>query len=264
MFVYWCLVYVEMLVCDESCLQDVFKCLDVSLLGCGVLVGMVYEIDCEQLVGWLGFVLVICNSFDSVFDCDYVLELFFVVVIGMVYLLCFVEDLIFFNIGEVGFVEFFDCVIFGLLLMLQKKNLDVLELICGKCGWVQGVLIGMMMMLKGLLLVYNKDMQEDKEGLFDVFDIWLDCLYMVVLVLDGIQVKCLCCQEVVQQGYVNVIELVDYLVVKGVLFCEVYYIVGEVVVEVICQGKLLEDLLFSELQKFSQVIDEDVYLILLL
>ncbi len=117
----------------------------------------------------------------------------------------------------------------------------------------------MMMTLKGLPLAYNKDMQEDKEGLFDALDTWLDCLHMAALVLDGIQVKRPRCQEAAQQGYANATELADYLVVKGVPFREAHHIVGEAVVEAIRQGKPLEDLPLSELQKFSQVIGEDVY-----
>ena len=146
--------------------------------------------------------------------------------------------------------------------MPQKKNPDALELIRGKCGRVQGALTGMMMTLKGLPLAYNKDMQEDKEGLFDALDTWLDCLHMAALVLDGIQVKRPRCQEAAQQGYANATELADYLVAKGVPFREAHHIVGEAVVEAIRQGKPLEDLPLDELQKFSPVIDEDVYPIL--
>ncbi len=125
-----------------------------------------------------------------------------------------------------------------------------------------GALTGMMMTLKGLPLAYNKDMQEDKEGLFDALDTWLDCLHMAALVLDGIQVKRPRCQEAAQQGYSNATELADYLVAKGVPFREAHHIVGEAVVEAIRQGKPLEDLPLSELQKFSLVIGEDVYPIL--
>ena len=154
----------------------------------------------------------------------------------MVHLSRFAEDLIFFNTGEAGFVELSDRVTSGSSLMPQKKNPDARELIRGKCGRVQGALTGMMMTLKGLPLAYNKDMQEDKEGLFDALD--------------------------TSQGYANATELADYLVAKGVPFREAHHIVGEAVVEAIRQGKPLEDLPLSELQKFSQVIDEDVYPIL--
>ncbi|MDU5910286.1 MAG: argininosuccinate lyase, partial [Escherichia coli] len=235
-FAHWCLAYVEMLARDESRLQDALKRLDVSPLGCGALAGTAYEIDREQLAG--------------------------AAAIGMVHLSRFAEDLIFFNTGEAGFVELSDRVTSGSSLMPQKKNPDALELIRGKCGRVQGALTGMMMTLKGLPLAYNKDMQEDKEGLFDALDTWLDCLHMAALVLDGIQVKRPRCQEAAQQGYANATELADYLVAKGVPFREAHHIVGEAVVEAIRQGKPLEDLPLDELQKFSPVIDEDVYPIL--
>ena len=182
--------------------------------------------------------------------------------IGMVHLSRFAEDLIFFNTGEAGFVELSDRVTSGSSLMPQKKNPDALELIRGKCGRVQGALTGMMMTLKGLPLAYNKDMQEDKEGVFDALDTWLDCLHMAALVLDGIQVKRPRCQEAAQQGYANATELADYLVAKGVPFREAHHIVGEAVVEAIAQGKPLEDLPLADLQKFSPVIGDDVYPIL--
>lgn len=188
-FAHWCLAYVEMLARDESRLQDALKRLDVSPLGCGALAGTAYEIDREQLAGWLGFASATRNSLDSVSDRDHVLELLSAAAIGMVHLSRFAEDLIFFNTGEAGFVELSDRVTSGSSLMPQKKNPDALELIRGKCGRVQGALTGMMMTLKGLPLAYNKDMQEDKEGLFDALDTWLDCLHMAALVLDGIQVK---------------------------------------------------------------------------
>ncbi|EHM41014.1 MULTISPECIES: argininosuccinate lyase [Hafnia] len=261
-FAHWCLAYAEMLARDESRLHDTLKRLDVSPLGCGALAGTAYPIDREQLAGWLGFSSATRNSLDSVSDRDHVLELLSNASIGMVHLSRFAEDLIFFNSGEANFVELSDRVTSGSSLMPQKKNPDALELIRGKCGRVQGALTGMMMTLKGLPLAYNKDMQEDKEGLFDALDTWMDCLHMAALVLDGIQVKRPRCQEAAEQGYANATELADYLVAKGVPFREAHHIVGEAVVGAIKQGKALEALSLSELQKFSSVIGDDVYPIL--
>jgi argininosuccinate lyase len=263
-FAHWCLAYVEMLARDESRLQDTLKRLDVSPLGCGALAGTAYPIDREQLAGWLGFASATRNSLDSVSDRDHVLELLSNAAISMVHLSRFAEDLIFFNSGEAAFVELSDRVTSGSSLMPQKKNPDALELIRGKCGRVQGALTGMMMTLKGLPLAYNKDMQEDKEGLFDALDTWMDCLQMAALVLDGIQVKRPRCQEAAQQGYANSTELADYLVAKGVPFREAHHIVGEAVVEAIRQGKPLEDLPLADLQKFNPVIGDDVYPVLAL
>ena len=263
-FAHWCLAYVEMLARDESRLQDTLKRLDVSPLGCGALAGTAYEIDRQQLAGWLGFASATRNSLDTVSDRDHVLELLSDAAIGMVHLSRFAEDMIFFNTGEAGFIELSDKVTSGSSLMPQKKNPDALELIRGKCGRVQGALTGMMMTLKGLPLAYNKDMQEDKEGLFDALDTWLDCLHMSVLVLDGLQVKRPRCQEAAEQGYANSTELADSLVAKGVPFRAAHHIVGDVVVAAIGQGVALEALSLAQLQQFSAVIGEDVYPILAL
>ncbi|MBS9438795.1 argininosuccinate lyase [Photorhabdus noenieputensis] len=261
-FAHWCLAYVEMLVRDESRLQDTLKRLDTSPLGCGALAGTAYDIDREQLASWLGFASATRNSLDSVSDRDHVLELLSNASISMIHLSRFAEDLIFFNSGEAGFIELSDRVTSGSSLMPQKKNPDALELIRGKCGRVQGALTGMMMTLKGLPLAYNKDMQEDKEGLFDALDTWLDCLHMSALVLDGIQVRRSRCAEAAKQGYANATELADYLVAKGVPFREAHHIVGEIVIMALAQGKALEALPLAELQKFSSAITEDVYDIL--
>jgi len=261
-FAHWCLAYVEMLARDESRLQDALKRMDVSPLGCGALAGTAYEIDRQQLAGWLGFASATRNSLDTVSDRDHVLELLSDASIGMVHLSRFAEDLIFFNTGEAGFLELSDKVTSGSSLMPQKKNPDALELIRGKCGRVQGALTGMMMTLKGLPLAYNKTMQEDKAGLTDELDTSLDCLPMSVLVLAGIQVKRPRCQEAAEQGYANSTELADYLVAKGVPFREAHHIVGETVVEAIKQGVALEALTLAQLKQFSAVIEDDVYPIL--
>lgn len=261
-FAHWCLAYNEMLARDESRLADALKRLDVSPLGCGALAGTAYDIDREQLAEWLGFASATNNSLDSVSDRDHVLELLSSAAIGMVHLSRFAEDLIFFNSGEAGFIELSDKVTSGSSLMPQKKNPDALELIRGKCGRVQGALTGMIMTLKGLPLAYNKDMQEDKEGLFDAIDTWSDCLHMATLVLDGLQIRRSRCEEAAKQGYANATELADYLVAKGVPFREAHHIVGEVVVCAIEQGKAIEELPLSELQMFNSKIMIDVYDIL--
>lgn len=261
-FAHWCLAYNEMLARDESRLADALKRLNISPLGCGALAGTAYDIDRDQLATWLGFASATNNSLDSVSDRDHVVELLSTAALGMVHLSRFAEDLIFFNSGEAGFIELSDNVTSGSSLMPQKKNPDALELIRGKCGRVQGSLMGMMMTLKGLPLAYNKDMQEDKEGLFDAIDTWLDCLQLATLVLDGIQIKRPRCEEAAKQGYANATELADYLVAKGIPFRQAHHIVGEVVVYAIAQGKALEELTLSELQKFSDKITVDVYHIL--
>lgn len=263
-FAHWCLAYVEMLVRDASRLRDCLARLDVCPLGAGALAGTAWPVDRQQLAQWLGFSGASANSLDSVSDRDHVLELLSCAAIGMVHLSRFAEDLIFFNSGEAGFVELSDRVTSGSSLMPQKKNPDVLELIRGKCGRVQGALTAMMMTLKGLPLAYNKDMQEDKEGLFDGLDTWLDCLQMAALALDDIQLHQPRCQQAAQQGYANATELADYLVSKGVVFRQAHHIVGEVVIAAIAADKALEALSLAEFQQFSPLIDQDVYPLLAL
>ncbi|MEG0280849.1 MAG: argininosuccinate lyase [Morganella sp. (in: enterobacteria)] len=261
-FAHWCLAYSEMLARDESRVRDALARFDYSPLGSGALAGTAYAIDRDQLAGWLGFAGATRNSLDSVSDRDHVLELLSDAAISMVHLSRFAEDMIFFNSGEAAFIELSDRVTSGSSLMPQKKNPDALELIRGKCGRVQGALSGMMMTLKGLPLAYNKDMQEDKEGLFDALDTWLDCLHMAALVLEDIQVKRPSCEEAAKQGYANSTELADYLVAKGIPFREAHHIVGEVVVGAIAKGLALEEMPLTDLQKYSPSIELDVYNIL--
>ena len=258
-FAHWCLAYFEMLTRDISRLQDTLKRLDVSPLGSGALAGTAYPMDREELAHWLGFARATNNSLDSVSDRDHILELLNNASIGMVHLSRFAEDLIIFNSGEANFVELSDRVTSGSSLMPQKKNPDALELIRGKVGRVVGALTGAMMTFKGLPLAYNKDLQEDKEHLFDALDTWQECLDMSALVLEDIKLNYENCQEAAKQGYSNATELADYLVAKGIPFREAHHIVGEVVVAAIAKQKALEELSLEELKLFSPVIDKHVY-----
>lgn len=261
-FSHWALAYVEMLERDFSRLQDALARLNLSPLGCGALAGTAYAIDREALALDLGFAGATRNSLDSVSDRDHVVELMNCASLSMVHLSRFAEDLIFFNTGEAGFVELSDKVTSGSSLMPQKKNPDALELIRGKTGRVVGAQMGMMMTLKALPLAYNKDMQEDKEGLFDALDSWHDCLDMACLVLEDIKVNQARTLAAAQGGYANATELADYLVAKGIPFREAHHIVGEAVVFAIQVAKPLEELSLSEFQQFSPVVAADVYPIL--
>jgi len=182
----------------------------------------------------------------------------------MIHLSRFAEDLIFYASGEAGFIELSDKVTSGSSLMPQKKNPDALELIRGKTGRVTGALAGMLMTLKALPLAYNKDMQEDKEGLFDALDTWLDCLHMAGLVLDDLKINDVVTKAAAMGGYANATELADYLVTKQIPFREAHHIVGEVVVYALAQKKPLEALSITEFQQFAPAISEDVYPILAL
>ncbi|HCG8602127.1 TPA: argininosuccinate lyase [Vibrio parahaemolyticus] len=261
-FAHWCLAYVEMFERDYSRLSDALQRLDTCPLGSGALAGTAYPVDREQLAHNLGFHRATRNSLDSVSDRDHVMELMSVASISMLHLSRLAEDMIFYNSGESNFIELADTVTSGSSLMPQKKNPDALELIRGKTGRVYGALAGMMMTVKALPLAYNKDMQEDKEGLFDALDTWNDCMEMAALCFDGIKVNGERTLEAAKQGYANATELADYLVAKGIPFREAHHIVGVAVVGAIAKGCALEELSLQELQEFSDVIDNDVYDIL--
>ncbi|MCG9714419.1 argininosuccinate lyase [Shewanella insulae] len=258
-FGHWCLAYVEMFERDISRLQDSLQRLDTCPLGTGALAGTAYPMDRHALAKSLGFAAPTLNSLDTVSDRDHVVELCSDAAISMMHLSRMAEDLIFFNSGEAGFIELDDQVTSGSSLMPQKKNPDALELIRGKTGRVYGSLMGILTTMKALPLAYNKDMQEDKEGLFDVMDSWSICLEMAALVLSGLKVNRENTLSAAQQGYANATELADYLVAKGMPFREAHHVVGEVVVEAIAQKKPIEEFELASLQAFAGVIEEDVY-----
>ena len=258
-FGHWCLAYVEMFNRDIGRLKDALYRLDVSPLGSGALAGTAYPIDRNNLAQKLGFRTATLNSLDAVSDRDHVIELLAAASISMMHLSRFAEDLIFYNSGEAGFVEMSDLVSSGSSLMPQKKNPDACELIRGKAGRVFGSLTDMLTTMKALALAYNKDMQEDKEGLFDALDTWQECMEMAVLVADGLKVNRSRTLAAAQQGYANATELADYLVSKDIPFREAHHIVGEVVLAAIDKGLPLEDLTLTQLQGFSDRIEQDVY-----
>ena len=261
-FAHWCMAYVEMLERDYSRLTDAYHRMNSCPLGSGALAGTAYPIDREQLAKDLDFAFATRNSLDSVSDRDHIIELLSTASLSMAHLSRFAEDMIIFNSGEADFVELSDRVTSGSSLMPQKKNPDACELIRGKAGRVIGSLMGMLTTVKGLPLAYNKDMQEDKEGIFDALDTWYDCLTMAAFVLEDIKVNVERTREAALKGYSNATELADYLVAKGVPFRDSHHIVGETVVYAIKVHKGLEDLSVEEFRQFSDVVSEDVYEIL--
>ncbi|WP_432454766.1 MULTISPECIES: argininosuccinate lyase [unclassified Agarivorans] len=258
-FSHWAMAYVEMFERDYSRLQDALSRLDVCPLGCGALAGTAYPMDRQQIAKDLGFRRATRNSLDSVSDRDHVVELISTASISMIHLSRMAEDLIFYNSGESAFLDLSDQVTSGSSLMPQKKNPDALELIRGKAGRVYGSLSGIMMTLKALPLAYNKDMQEDKEGLFDALDTWGDCLAMAELVLDDMDVHEETTIEAAKGGYSNATELADYLVAKGIPFREAHHIVGIAVVTAIEKGVPLEELSLAEFKELAPEIENDVY-----
>ncbi|MBD1387920.1 argininosuccinate lyase [Neiella sp. HB171785] len=258
-FGHWCLAYVEMFDRDLSRVKDALHRMDRCPLGSGALAGTAYPIDRDELAQSLGFRSATLNSLDAVSDRDHVLELLFSASTSMLHLSRMAEDLIFYNSGEAGFIELDDAVTSGSSLMPQKKNPDALELIRGKTGRVIGSLSALMVTIKALPMAYNKDMQEDKEGLFDAVDTWLACLDMASLCLQDLKVNQDATLKAAQQGHSNATELADYLVAKGLPFREAHHVVGEAVVAAIEQNKALEEFELADLKQFSDLIDDDVF-----
>jgi argininosuccinate lyase len=259
---HWCLAYVEMFKRDISRLQDLTVRLNQCPLGSGALAGTTYAIDRHEIAAELGFDSPCLNSLDAVSDRDFVLEVLFAASTSMMHMSRMAEDLIFFNSGEAGFITLGDQVTSGSSLMPQKKNPDALELIRGKCGRVFGSLQGMLVTMKGLPLAYNKDMQEDKEGVLDAVTQWHICLCIAVEVLDSIKLDGVRCAKAAREGYANATELADYLVAKGIPFRTAHDISGQVVLSALEQKKAIEELTLPQLQVFSALIEDDVYEIL--
>lgn len=261
-FAHFCLAYLQMLDRDFVRLNNVRDLLNICPLGSAALAGTAYPIDREALAHNLGFKGATHNSLDAVSDRDHVMELLSCASISMVHLSRLAEDLIIYNSGEANFLELSDKVTSGSSLMPQKKNPDACELIRGKAGRVVGSLMGILTTVKALPLAYNKDLQEDKEGLFDALDTWHECLDMMALVFEGIKLNKAKIEAAAKGGYSNATELADYLVSKGVPFREAHDIVGQVVLYAIAQNKALEELSVEEFKRFKDVIAEDVYPIL--
>ncbi|MDP5214329.1 argininosuccinate lyase [Pseudoalteromonas tunicata] len=262
LFSHWCMAYFEMLSRDESRLRGAIERLNVCPLGSGALAGTAYPIDRQLLATNLGFLSASNNSLDAVSDRDFVVELLSCASISMMHLSRLAEDMIFYNTGEAGFIELADNVTSGSSLMPQKKNPDALELIRGKTGRVFGAFSAMMMTLKALPLAYNKDMQEDKEGLFDALPTWLACLHMAQACLSGVKVNAKRTELAARGGHANATELADYLVKKGIPFREGHHIVGQLVQVAIAENKSLEQLSIQQFQAVCTVIEQDVYPVL--
>lgn len=261
-FSHFCLAYLQMFDRDFVRLSNARDLLNVCPLGSAALAGTAYPMDREELAKNLGFKGATHNSLDAVSDRDHVMELLSAASISLVHLSRLSEDLIIYNSGEANFIEMSDKVTSGSSLMPQKKNPDACELIRGKAGRVVGSLMGILTTVKALPLAYDKDLQEDKEGLFDALDTWHECLDMMSLVFDGIKLNKDKIEAAAKGGYSNATELADYLVSKGIPFREAHDIVGQVVLYAISVKKPLEDLSVAEFQKYSAVISDDVYPIL--
>jgi argininosuccinate lyase len=256
---HWCLAYVEMLARDCERLQDARRRVNVLPLGSAALAGTSYPIDRERVARELGFENVSRNSLDAVSDRDFCVEFASASSLIMLHLSRLAEDIIIYATAEFGFFELSDKVATGSSLMPQKKNPDSMELVRGKAGRVFGHLMGLLATLKGLPLAYNKDMQEDKEAVFDTVDTTLAALEVTTTVLGNLRVREDRAREAAARGYMNATELADYLARKGMPFREAHDTVGRIVLHAIARGVELDALPLEEMRAFSARIEEDVY-----
>ncbi len=259
LFAHWCLAYFEMLKRDRERLADAFKRVNVMPLGSGALAGSGFPIDREAVAEELGFASVKQNSLDGVSDRDFAIEFAGVASILMMHLSRLAEDMILYCSTEFGFIKLSDAVSSGSSLMPQKKNPDALELLRGKSGRVFGHHAGLLAMMKGLPLAYNKDMQEDKEALFDCVDTVKISLRAAAIVVENAIVDEERAREAATKGYLNATELADYLVKKGIPFRTAHEAVGKLVLLGLDQGKELGELSIDEIRSISSDIDEDVF-----
>jgi argininosuccinate lyase len=254
------LAYVEMAQRDRERLQDVAKRVNLSPLGCGALAGTSFPIDRHYTAQRLGFARPYANSLDGVSDRDFAIEFLGAASLIMVHLSRLAEEVILWASEEFSFVRLSDRCATGSSIMPQKKNPDVPELVRGKTGRVFGHLQALLVVMKGLPLAYNKDLQEDKEALFDGVKTVQDCLEaMTILLREGLTFQPQRLNAAVDEDFSNATDVADYLAAKGIPFREAYNLVGKVVRTCLAQGKLLKELQLNEWQALHPAFEADIY-----
>ena len=253
------LAYAYMLKRDIGRFNDTYKRMNYSPLGACALAGTTYNIDRMMVAKSLGFDGVMNNSLDSVSDRDSVVELASAISISMMHLSRFSEEIILHCSWEFKFIDLDDAYSTGSSIMPQKKNPDIAELVRGKTGRVYGDLITLLTMLKGLPLAYNKDMQEDKEAIFDAVDTIKQCLKIFTPMLKTIKVNKENMKRAAAKGFINATDLADYLVKKGMAFRDAYKISGTIVAYCIEHDKVLEELSLNIYKNYSDLFDNDLY-----
>ena len=253
------MAYAMMLLRDRSRLSDCRKRMNRSPIGCCALAGTTYPTDRAMEAEQLGFDGICMNSLDGVSDRDFCAEFLSALSILMMHLSRLSEELILWTSWEFGFVELSDAYTTGSSIMPQKKNSDMAELIRGKTGRVYGDLVGLLTMLKGLPMAYNKDMQEDKEGVFDACDTVSMCLPVMTGMIETMTAKPEAMKKAAQRGFINATDLADYLVRKGLPFRSAYKISGAIVGDCVKSGAVLEKLPLETYQQYSDLFDSDVY-----
>ena len=253
------LAYAEMFQRDLSRLEDTEKRMDECPLGSGALAGTTYPLNREMTASLLGFDRVTNNSLDGVSDRDFCMELAADIAIAMVHLSRFSEEIILWCSWEFKFVELDDAFSTGSSIMPQKKNPDIAELVRGKSGRAIGDLTALLTMMKGLPLAYNKDMQEDKEAIFDAVDTLHMCLTAFVPMIDTMRILPQNMRKAAAKGFINATDCADYLVGKGMPFRDAYKITGELVAYCIDSGLTLETVPIEKYKEFSGLFDSGIF-----
>ena len=251
--------YFEMFRRDRSRLKDIYERMNYCPLGAGALAGTTYPLDRDYTAQLLGFAGPTRNSMDSVSDRDYVIEYLSALATIMMHLSRFSEEIIIWNTNEYQFVEIDDAYSTGSSIMPQKKNPDIAELVRGKTGRVYGALMSMLTTMKGLPLAYNKDMQEDKEGVFDAIDTTTMCLTLFTGMMDTIVFNKDVMEASAKNGFTNATDVADYLVNHGVPFRDAHGVSGRLVLRCIAENKALDDLTLEEYREECPAFDEDIY-----
>jgi argininosuccinate lyase len=259
LFAHWCLAYFEMFERDRGRLTDARRRVNVMPLGSAALAGTSYPIERERVARALGFDSVSRNSLDAVSDRDFCVEFASAASLVMAHLSRLAEDLIAYATTEFGFVELSDAISTGSSIMPQKKNPDALELVRGKSGRVFGHTVALLTVIKGLPLTYNKDMQEDKEAVFDAADTVRESLEVTATVLRNVRLREARARDAAGLGYMNATEMADYLARRGLPFREAHEAVGRMVLHGLSKGLELHELDLEELREFSPLVAEDVY-----
>ncbi len=252
------LAYAEMFARDLQRLKDTYQRTDILPLGSGALAGSPYPLDRELTKDLLGFAVLSNNSIDGVSDRDFVLDYLYSCSLLMIHLSRLAEELVIYSSQEFGFIELSDGFSTGSSIMPQKKNPDVPELIRGKTGRVTGHLQALLMTLKGLPLAYNKDLQEDKEALFDAVDTTKLCIEITIPLLSTMQVNKKRMAQASEVGYLNATDLADSLALKGMPFREAHQVVGQVVRLGISLGLEITEIPLQKLQEISPLIDAEL------
>jgi len=253
------LAYYEMLKRDHERFMDSLRRVNVLPLGSAALAGSTFDLDRHMVAEDLGFDGISENSMDAVSDRDFILDFLYASSVLMMHLSRLSEELVLWSSQEFGFITISDAFCTGSSIMPQKKNPDMPELIRGKTGRVYGHLTSLLTTMKGLPLAYNKDMQEDKEALFDAADTIEICLEILSRLLGEVTFNRDRLREAIEKGYLAATDLADYLVRKGVTFREAHELVGKMVLFAVGQGKELHDLTLDELKSFTKKIDKDVH-----